>query len=132
VVLGLQMTVADVHIMGVQHSAALAPKVATTLRAWVSTEQVPPHAEHVGAQHVACRTAGAPAAVVAAAAIGPVLRAQEIVASSHMMAAQQPSESGVVPAFCTWVSRSHAFAPHAGPCTLFPSHVDMQQFDCRN
>jgi hypothetical protein len=124
-----QVTV--LHRTGAQHAAALAPKVAATLDTWLSG-QVPPHPEHVGAQHVACRTAGAPAAVVAAAAIGPVLRAQEIVASSHMMAAQQPSESGVVPAFCTWVSRSHAFAPHAGPCTLFPSHVDMQQFDCRN
>ena len=131
-VLGLQMTVADVHIMGVQHAAALAPRVVATLAMWVSMGQVPPHPEHVGAQHVACRAAGAPAAVVAAAAIGPVLRAQEIVGSSHMIAAQQPSESGVVPAFCTWVSRSHAFAPHANPCTLFPSHVDMQQFDCRN
>eukprot|EP01047_Picozoa_sp_COSAG01_P069936 COSAG01_NODE_10476_length_2157_cov_2.688533_3_plen_80_part_01 len=67
-----QLMVADVHIMGVQHAAALAPRVVATLALWLSG-QVSPHAEHVGAQHVACRTAGAPAAVVAAAVIGPVL-----------------------------------------------------------
>jgi hypothetical protein len=124
VVLGLQMTVADVHIMGVQHSAALAPKVATTLRAWVSTEQVPPHAEHVGAQHVACRTAGAPAAVVAAAAIGPVLRAQEIVASPHMMAAQHSAALAPTPPplLSAWVS-AQVFPSIVHPLHVFAQHV---------
>eukprot|EP01047_Picozoa_sp_COSAG01_P069935 COSAG01_NODE_10476_length_2157_cov_2.688533_2_plen_127_part_00 len=125
-VLGLQMTVADVHIMGVQHSAALAPRVAATLAMWVSTGQVPPHAEHVGAQHVACRTAGAPAAVVAAAAIGPVLRAQEIVGSSHMMAAQHSAALAPTPPplLSAWVS-AQVF-----PSSVHPLHVFAQHLAC--
>jgi hypothetical protein len=92
-----QLMVAAVHIMGAQHAAALAPKVAATLGTWLSG-QVPTHPEHVGAQHVACRTAGAPAAVVAAAAIGPVLAAQVTV--EHIMRVQHSATlaPGVVPA----------------------------------